>query len=95
MNQGHNGTIPVSIDILARVLEVITKDKLINILKEIFIHPLEMHSTDFFIESQNKNLVETLEFSKKNKKIQNLSLDARKLINYFYPLNNREYSKRT
>ena len=84
----------VSIDILARVLEVITKDKLINILKENILYPLDMHSTDFFIEEdQNKNLVETLEFSKKNKKIQNLSLDSRKLINYFYPLNNREYSR--
>ena len=84
----------VSIDILARILEIITKDKLINILKENIFHPLEMHSTDFFIdESQNSSLVETLEFSKKNKQIQNLSLEGRKLINYFYPLNNREYSR--
>ncbi len=84
----------VSIDVLARILEVITKDKLINILKENIFHPLEMYSTDFFIdEDQNSNLVETLEFSKKNKQIQNLSLEGRKLINYFYPLNNREYSR--
>ncbi len=84
----------VSIDILARILEVITKDKLINILKENIFHPLEMYSTDFFIDQNlNKKLVETLEFSKKNKKIQNLSLEGRKLINYFYPINNREYSR--
>ena len=84
----------VSVDILARILEVITKDKLINILKENIFNPLDMHSTNFFIEEdQNKDLVETLEFSKKNNKIQNLSFDTRKLINYFYPLNNQEYSR--
>tara|TARA_B100000674_G_C37600193_1_gene804975 strand:- start:102 stop:785 length:684 start_codon:yes stop_codon:yes gene_type:complete len=84
----------VSIDILARILEVITKDKLINILKENIFAPLDMQSTGFFIEEeQNINLLETLEFSKKNNKMRNLSLDSRKLINYFYPLNNREYSR--
>ncbi len=84
----------VSIDILARILEIITKDKLINILKENIFIPLNMNSTDFFInQDQNNKLVETFEFSKENKKIQNLSLDTRKLINYFYPLNNKEYSR--
>ena len=93
-NPGSQWHYSVSIDILARILEIITKDKLINILKENIFHPLEMHSTDFFIdESQNSSLVETLEFSKKNKRIQNLSLEGRKLINYFYPLNNKEYSR--
>ena len=93
-NPGSQWHYSVSIDILARILEIITKDKLINILKENIFHPLEMHSTDFFIdESQNSSLVETLEFSKKNKQIQNLSLEGRKLINYFYPINNREYSR--
>ena len=93
-NPGSQWHYSVSIDILARILEIITKDKLINILKENIFHPLEMHSTDFFIdERQNSNLVETLEFSKKNKQIQNLSLEGRKLINYFYPLNNKEYSR--
>ena len=84
----------VSIDILARILEIITKDKLINILKENIFNPLDMNATNFFIEEgQNKNLVDTFEFSKKYNKIQNLSLDSRKLINYFYPLNNRNYSR--
>ena len=84
----------VSIDILARILEIITKDKLINILKENIFNPLDMNATNFFIEEgQNKNLVDTYEFSKQYNKIQNLSLDSRKLINYFYPLNNRNYSR--
>ena len=84
----------VSIDILARILEIVTKDKLINILKENIFNPLDMNATNFFIEEgQNKNLVDTFEFSKKYNKIQNLSLDSRKLINYFYPLNNRNYSR--
>ncbi len=84
----------VSVDILARILEIITKDKLINILKENIFFPLQMNSTNFFIEEdQNINLVETFEYSKNNNKIQNLSLDSRKLINYFYPLNNKDYSR--
>ncbi len=84
----------VSIDILARVLEIITKDELINILKENIFNPLDMNSTNYFIEEdQNKNLVETFEFSKQYNKIQNISLDSRKLVNYFYPLNNRSYSR--
>ena len=54
----------VSIDILARILEIITKDKLINILKENIFIPLNMNSTDFFInQDQNNKLVETFEFS--------------------------------
>ncbi len=84
----------VSIDILARILEIITKDKLINILKENIFTPLNMNSTNFYIEeSQNENLLETVEFSKQNNTIQNLTLDSRKLINYFYPINNRNYSR--
>ena len=84
----------VSVDILARILEVITKDKLINILKENIFSPLQMDSTNFFIEEEkNINLVETFEYDKNNNKIQNLNLDVRKLINYFYPLNNRQYSR--
>ena len=84
----------VSVDILARILEVITKDKLINILKENIFFPLQMDSTNFFIEEEkNINLVETFEYDKNNNKIQNLNLDVRKLINYFYPVNNRQYSR--
>ena len=84
----------VSIDILAKIIEIVTNDKLINFLKENILNPLEMHSTDFFIrEDQNKDLVETFEFSKKINKIQNLSIGGRKLNNYFYPLNNIEYSR--
>ena len=84
----------VSIDILAQIIEIVTNDKLINFLKENILNPLEMHSTDFFIrEDQNKDLVETFEFSKKINKIQNLSIGGRKLNNYFYPLNNTEYSR--
>ena len=83
----------VSVDILARILEIITKDKLINILKENIFFPLQMESTNFFIEEdQNINLVETFEYTKHNN-IKNLNLNSRKLINYFYPANNRQYSR--
>ena len=84
----------VSIDILSRILEIITKDKLINILQDNIFSILKMEKTNFFIdEDRNQDLVETFEYSKKNKKIQNLNLDSRKLINYFYPVNDKNYSR--
>ena len=58
---GSNWHYSISIDILARIIEIVTKDKIINILKENIFDPLEMNQTNFFInESNQKNLVETL-----------------------------------
>ena len=46
---GSNWHYSISIDILARILEVVTKDKISNILKENIFFPLEMNETNFFI----------------------------------------------
>jgi len=84
----------ISIDILARILEVVTKDKLLNILKENIFHPLEMNETNFFIsEDENTNLIETFEYNSLQKKLTDLTLGTRKLILYGYPSNNKNYSR--
>jgi len=84
----------ISIDILARILEVVTKDKLLNILKENIFHPLEMNETNFFIsEDKNTNLIKTYEYNSIQKKLTDLTLGTRKLILYGYPSNNKNYSR--
>ncbi len=84
----------ISIDILARILEVVTKDKLLNILKENIFYPLEMNETNFFIsEDKNKNLVETFEYNSVQSKLTDLTLGTRKLILYGYPSNNENYCR--
>ena len=84
----------VSIDILARILEIVTRENLSDILYENIFSILDMNSTGFFIdENQNKNVVETFEYSKENQYLKNLSLEGRKLINYSYPLNNKNYAR--
>ena len=84
----------ISIDVLARILEVVTKDKLLNILKENIFFPLEMNETNFFIsEDKNKHLVETFEYNSVKSKLTELNFDKRKLILYGYPSNNKNFSR--
>ena len=91
---GSNWHYSISIDILARIIEIVTKDKIINILKENIFDPLEMNQTNFFInESNQKNLVETFEYSFDRSKLTNLNFDKRKLILYGYPATNQNYSR--
>tara|TARA_B100000989_G_scaffold124850_1_gene92445 strand:+ start:37 stop:1230 length:1194 start_codon:yes stop_codon:yes gene_type:complete len=91
---GLNWHYSISIDILARILEVVTKDKLLNILKENIFFPLEMNETNFFIsEDKNKNLVETFEYNSVKSKLTELNFDKRKLILYGYPTNNENFSR--
>ena len=91
---GSNWHYSISIDILARILEVVTKDKIINILKENIFFPLEMNETNFFIsDDKNKYLVETFEYNSVKAKLTELNFDKRKLILYGYPSNNKNFSR--
>ncbi len=84
----------VSIDILARIIETITKEKLINILSENIFSLLEMKNTNFYINKEdNINLANTFEFSRDTQILKNLNPAARKLVNYWYPANNKTYSR--
>ncbi len=91
---GNNWHYSVSIDVLARILEVITKDKLINILEENIFSPLEMKETNFYInKNNNNNLVPTYEYSKDNLILKDLSPAGRKLMNYSYPYKNKNFAR--
>ena len=91
---GSNWHYSISIDILARILEVVTKDKILNILKENIFFPLEMNETNFFIsDDKNKYLVETFEYNSVKAKLTELNFDKRKLILYGYPSNNKNFSR--
>ena len=84
----------ISIDVLARVIEVVTKDKILDVLHENIFLPLEMNHTNFYIdENTNKHLVETFEYNSEKLKLTNLNYDKRKLILYGYPTNNKNYSR--
>ena len=91
---GLNWHYSISIDVLARVIEVVTKDKISDILNENIFLPLEMNDTNFYIdENSNKQLVETFEYNSDKLKLTNLNFDKRKLILYGYPTNNKNYSR--
>ena len=82
----------ISIDILARIIEIITKESLINTLSENIFSLLQMKDTNFYINKEdNINLANTFEFSKDTQTLKNLNPEARKLINYWYPVNNKTY----
>ncbi len=84
----------ISIDVLARIIEVVTKDRIQDIITENIFVPLEMKNTSFYIdENNNKKLVETFEYNSDKLKLTNLNYDKRKLILYGYPTNNKNYSR--
>lgn len=84
----------ISIDILARIIEIVTNDKIINFLNENIFNPLEMKNTKFYInKNENSNLVETIQYNKINSKLSKLNFNERKLILYGYPKNNVNYSR--
>ena len=84
----------VSIDILARIIEIITKESLINTLNENIFSLLQMKNTNFYINKEdNINLANTFEFSRDTQTLKNLNPAARKLVNYWYPANNKTYAR--
>ena len=84
----------VSIDILARIIEIITKESLINTLNENIFSLLQMKNTNFYINKEdNINLANTFEFSRDTQTLKNLNPAARKLVNYWYPANNTTYAR--
>lgn len=84
----------ISIDVLARIIEIVTNDSLINVLDENIFTPLKMHNTNFFIpEDENKNLVDTYEYNKEISTLTDINFDKRKLILYGYPKNNHTYAR--
>ena len=84
----------VSMDILARILEIVENSTLQNILKNKIFLPLGMYDTDFSIsEHKDSRVMQTYEFDILHHKLREHILDPQKIGNYGYPLHNNNYAR--
>ena len=84
----------VSMDVLGRILEVIMKTPLQDILKNQIFLPLGMHDTDFYISDKNTSrLMQSYEYNHLENKLTKHILDDQKIGTYGYPLNNKNFAR--
>ena len=82
----------VSIDILARIIEIILNNTIQNVLTNRIFQPLEMFDTSFSLnESQQDRLMTSYEYNIKEKKLTNLTNQG--IGAYGYPLNELKYAR--
>ncbi len=84
----------VSMDILARILEVVENNSLQHILKEKIFIPLKMYETDFIIsENESNRVMQSYEYDPINNKLTKLISDSQKIGNIGYPLHEKNYAR--
>ena len=84
----------VSMDVLGRILEVIMKSSLQDILKNQIFLPLGMFDTDFYIsKTSTYRLMQSYEYSLLENKLTEHILDPQKIGTYGYPLHNKNYAR--
>ena len=84
----------VSMDVLGRILEVVLKSPLQDILKNQIFLPLGMHDTNFYISETNASrLMQSYEYNLLENKLTEHILDAQKIGTYGYPLHNKNYAR--
>ena len=84
----------VSIDVLARIIEIITKEKLQSVLEKRIFQPLEMTDTGFILEqSKLGRLMTSYEFDPLNNKLNDPSSSTQKIGGYGYPTNSTTYAR--
>ena len=84
----------VSMDVLARILEIIENSPLQDILKNKIFLPLGMYDTDFSIsEQKDSRLMQSYEFDILHHKLREHISDPQKIGNYGYPLHNKNYAR--
>lgn len=84
----------VSVDILARIIEVVSNSSLQDELKKRIFDPLEMFNTGFSINSiNNSNLMSSYHYDAMNNVLISPNTNPRKIANYGYPLNNKNYAR--
>ena len=84
----------VSIDVLARIIEIITKEKLQLVLEKRIFKPLEMTDTCFILEeSKLDRLMTSYEFDPLHKKLNEPSSSTQKIGGYGYPTNSATYAR--
>ena len=84
----------VSMDVLARILEIIENSTLQDILKNKIFLPLGMYDTDFYISKMNASrLMQSYEYNLIENKLTEHILDSQKIGTVGYPLHNKNYAR--
>ena len=79
----------VSMDVMGRIIEIVTKKKLQSILQEKIFNQIGMNETGFFVpEDKIKRIMNSYEFNPNDKKLINYVTDSQKIGNYAYPYDN-------
>ena len=84
----------VSVDVLARIIEIVTNGTLQSELQKRIFEPLDMNDTAFIVDQKNNNrLMEQYEFDSLKKKI-NRPIDKKQYISGVgYPTNKSSYAR--
>ena len=78
----------VSTDVLARIIEIVSKKNLRLFLLENIFNPLKMNDTDFFIpKSKINRLMQSYEYDKLKNIINKIHYNPEKVSNFAYPTN--------
>ena len=84
----------VSMDVLARIIEIVRGDSLQNILQKEIFNPLDMHDTAFTVSLENQHKVmASYEYDPIKNNLSELISDPQKIGNYGYPLNASSYAR--
>ena len=84
----------VSMDVLARIIEIVRGESLQKILDKKIFYPLNMKDTGFSVSKENqKRVMVSYEFDPLKKKLSELISDPQKIGNYGYPLNINSYAR--
>ena len=76
----------VSMDVMGRIIEIVTKKSLQSILQEKIFNQIGMTETGFSVpEGKIKQIMSSYEFNPNDKKLTNYILDSQKIGNYAYP----------
>ena len=78
----------VSMDVMGRIIEIVTKKTLQSILQEKIFNQIGMSETGFSVpEDKIKRITSSYEFNPNDKKLTNYVVDSQKIGNYAYPYN--------
>ena len=84
----------VSIDVLARIIEIITNNNLQSELKKRIFDPLEMKNTGFIVDPKNyENIMTQYEFDSIKKKLNDPLSRSQKIAGFGYPINEATYAR--
>ncbi len=91
---GENWNYSVSIDILARIIEVISHQDIYTFLNTHIFKPLNMSETNYYVEKNERHRIMTsYEFDKESNSLLKLSNSPNKINNFGYPFSKKKYSR--